>query len=116
VHSSCARLLALLLLFNFTFCEEHTSYAQSLFTLKILLITPALHRVAMFLTVHCKQNFIEKLVRKFTIYWRTKCTTPNASSLLATAIQPKTKENFRTIATLLYRIHSTANTSLTKIS
>jgi hypothetical protein len=95
-------------------CEELTSYAQSLFTFKILFITPVLHSVAMFLTVHYKQYFIENLVCKLINCWRTKCTTPNSSGLSVIAIQSKTQENFRTAATLLYRMPSTVNTSLTK--
>lgn len=63
----------------------------------------------MFLPVRCKQYFIQNLVLKFNNYLRTKCTTPNSSGLLVIAIQPKTKENFRTAAILLHRIHSTVN-------
>lgn len=116
MHSSCTRLLALLLLVNFIFCEELISYEKSLFALKLLVITPASHSVAIFLTVHSKQNFIENLVRKFINYLRTKCNTPNSNGLLVIAIQPKTKENVHAAATMLYRIHSTVNTSLTNVS
>ena len=41
---------------------------------------------------------------------------PNSSSLSVNATQPKTQENIRIAATLLYRTHSTVNTLLTKIS
>lgn len=115
MHSNFVRLLALLLLVNCIFCEALTSYAQSLFTFQTLFTTPVLHSVAMFLTVHCKQYFIENTVSSSN-YWRTKCIIPNSSSLSVNATQPKTQENIRIAATLLYRTHSTVNTLLTKIS